>query len=681
MDYNVETEMEKVCLENKVIWTDPREHDSIQSVNLLSLALNEIQKFLERKEKNGYYILYVTDPLNKEAKYGFRITYQGGEVAGSDTSPATQDNLKQDILMLLLDKSPDSKGEAIELMVNALKKGKKFYAIRDDKQRELWIYHEGIYIPQGQSYIYEFIRNLLESAYSTFLANQVIDRIQADSFIEKEEFFENKYPDEIVVENGILNVYTKELQPLSPDKIHFQKLDFPYDQGAECPLIEKYFDDTLEDQKQLISEFGGDCLQKSYKYKKIIVQEGDKNTAKSTTQNLLLRFFGVKSVSNLPLNRLISDNFSLGGLHNKILNTSGEITTDFVGNISLLKLLSGEDAIDVKRKFLTDLKFFNYAKLIFACNKLPIIEADNAMWNRLIIFRYLKEFIEKEEYDKLSKSEQVGKGIKDNDILNKICIKQEFSGLLNKFLDGLNQIKTKGYSTNTTAEENKIYWIRKSDSFRAFCLDCVEEDLDGNIIKGVLDRLYGKYCADNKIKRLTPKHIRFVLESEYYVIDKQESSGDRVWQGIKLKNNKNNIGLIPIVEKILFPNRPENSVISVIPDNKEESQDILNKNIELDVSLMTPEKEETQLSYPVPQWVQGSQYPVPILAHPFDNNVKRVGESAVTFPPFYEVLKDTTEFINIDGTTEPEHKAGETIQLDKQIADILISDKLIKEIK
>ncbi|MBA7711547.1 hypothetical protein ES703_120513 [subsurface metagenome] len=217
----------------------------------------------------------------------------------------------------------------------------------------------------------------------------------------------------------------------------------------------------------------------------------------------------------------------MGELHNKLLNTCGEVTDTFIGNIDLLKLLTGEDPINYKRKFLSDLKFKNYAKLIFGCNDLPIIDTDLAMWNRIIIFRYKTEFIVKTKYDALTEKKRTNKKIRDADILDKICTKEEFSGLLNKFLEGLERIHKNGYSYNKTAEENKMYWIRKSDSIRAFCLDNIKEDVEGKISKKVFDKSYSKYCSKNKIKRLTKKHLRYVLETEYCV-------NDGYWKDIKV---------------------------------------------------------------------------------------------------------------------------------------------------
>lgn len=443
--------------------------------------------------------------------------------------------LKNNILSLLID---DKRPEAIEIAVQAIYQNHKFYAIRDDKTDEIWMYEKGIYVPHGASYVREFIRKVLAENYTAQFSNQVLDRVKVDNFIIKEKFFKNNYPNEMVVENGILNIHTKEITPYTSKKIFFTKLDFPYKPKAECPKIDKFFDDVLGEQKTTMYEFGGDCLQKSYKFKKLVVQEGIKDTAKTKTQGLITRFLGENNTSNIPLKRLTEDKYSLGELHNMLLNTCGEITEKFIGNIDNVKLLTGEDRISVMRKFLTDLKFFNYGKLMFACNNLPIINTDLAMWNRFIIFRYEREFIDKEEYNKLSTEDKENKGIKDVDILDKICSKEEFSGLLNRFLEGLERLEKKGYSNTKTGEQNKMYWIRKSDSLRAFCLDNIEEDIEGNINKKDFDKRYNRYCSKNKIKRLTKKHLRFVLETEYCVSDKRTSEGEYLWEGIKFREIK-----------------------------------------------------------------------------------------------------------------------------------------------
>jgi len=471
----------------------------------------------------------VLDKLSKEFKNEFPSIFE------------EEDNITETVFSLLLN---DKRNEAIELVVNELYQKHKFYSIRDDKTEEIWMYNNGIYVPFGKSYIAEFVRNILKERYTSQFSNQVIDRIRVDNFIEKEIFFENNYPNEMALENGVLNVYTRKLTDHDPNKIFLSKLLINYDPNATCPKIEKFFCDVLnESDRTLMYEFIGDCLQKTYKYKKIIVQEGDQDTAKTTTQGLLSRFFGNKNISSLSLNRLISDNFSLGELHNKFLNTSGEITIAFISNISLLKCLTGEDWLNIRRKFLTDLKFLNHAKLIFACNELPRLETDLAMWNRFILFRYGTTFIDENEWNNLPEVERANKKIKNINILDEICIEEEFSGLLNKALDGLDRIRKDGYSTNKTGEDNRIYWIRKSDSFRAFCLDNIESSETEMISRAELKKVYYKYCVDHRLKKLTDKSIKDTLYNEFSIIARNITNPENekqefCYEGIRLKEER-----------------------------------------------------------------------------------------------------------------------------------------------
>ena len=48
------------------------------------------------------------------------------------------------------------RGEATELLVENIEKQKHIYTTRSDIKSEMWIYNEGIYIPQGKSFIKEY---------------------------------------------------------------------------------------------------------------------------------------------------------------------------------------------------------------------------------------------------------------------------------------------------------------------------------------------------------------------------------------------------------------------------------------------------------------------------------------------------------------------------------------------
>ncbi|MBA7703678.1 hypothetical protein ES703_112470 [subsurface metagenome] len=93
-----------------------------------------------------------------------------------------------------------------ELIVKKILKDKSIHTTRDDIKSEMWIYSEGIYIPQGRTFVKEYCRRILGYAYSGQFANKVIEKIETDTYIEQEKFFKEKYPNQLPVQNGILDI-------------------------------------------------------------------------------------------------------------------------------------------------------------------------------------------------------------------------------------------------------------------------------------------------------------------------------------------------------------------------------------------------------------------------------------------------------------------------------------------
>ena len=144
----------------------------------------------------------------------------------------------------------------------------------------MWIYQKGIYIPSGKTYIKEITRKLLGVAYTPHLKNQVLEKIEADTYIDQEEFFSNNIEDEICCENGIINLRTRELTEFNPKKIFFTKIPVEYNPQAVCPGIESFFKSILknaEDSKVMFELFGF-LLFKNYFIEKAVMFIGDGST-------------------------------------------------------------------------------------------------------------------------------------------------------------------------------------------------------------------------------------------------------------------------------------------------------------------------------------------------------------------------------------------------------------------
>lgn len=445
--------------------------------------------------------------------------------------------LKEKVWEALLEKKRET---ATELITKHIEQYNSIYTTRDDENSEVWIYQEGIYVPQGKTYIKEFSRTILATAYTTHLVNQIISKIEADTFIDQEQFFNNIIKDKIALENGIMDLRTRELEEFDPDKIFFTKIPVTYNPTAVCPAIEQHFKNVLkkETDSEVMFELFGFLLYKDYFIEKGVMFIGDGRNGKGKTIDLMKRFIGVENCSSVPLQQFETDNFAQGELFNKLANLPGDLDDKALDHTGTFKTLTGRDLIAAPRKFLTRVKFVNFAKMVFACNKLPKTrDTSTAFWNRWVLFEFPYTFLSEQEINALKQDERKNVKLRDTEIIEKLSSPEELSGLLNRALDGLQRLfQAKDFSSSQGVKEIKDLWIRKSDSFLAYCLDHIEEG-DCRIEKKVLRINYTKYCKLHKVKPLSDKAIRETLFENYAVSEERTADG-YFWEGIMFKEGK-----------------------------------------------------------------------------------------------------------------------------------------------
>lgn len=431
------------------------------------------------------------------------------------------------------------RNKATELMVEYIKKTNYIYTTKDDLKSEMWIYEDGIYRPNGKSCITEICRHILGAVFTPQLVNEVIAKIEADTFIDSEQFFKNDYVDEVPVLNGILNLKTKRLYSFEPKKIFFNKIQANYNPEAKCPFITKHFSDVLKNENdvKVMFEIFGFLLYKDYFIEKAVMFLGDGRNGKGKTIDLMKRFLGANNCCSVPLNSLSDGGFRTWDLFGCMANLAGDLSSTALKDTSTLKQTTGRDLIGADRKNRSTVNFINYAKHIFACNDLPkVYDFSRGFWERWVLFEFPYTFVKKEIYDDLEKEEKKKFKIMNPFIIEQITTQGELSGLLNESLDGLHRIlKQKDFSYSVGIDEIKKFWVRKSDSFTAFAMDNLEESFDGKISKALLRKSFYKYCKEFKLKGASDKNIKVVLEEMFGVTDSQETGGERVWEGIKLK--------------------------------------------------------------------------------------------------------------------------------------------------
>lgn len=448
-------------------------------------------------------------------------------------------DIQKDVLQDIITRMED---HATEKICNYIKKNNTLHTTRDDIKSEIWIYNDGIFEPNGESRIKEMVRKFLEHTYTPQRANKVIAKIEADTMIDVDVFFNTMYLDEICVQNGILNLTTRELLEFTPEKIFFNKLPVEYNPNSKCPNINKFFEDILKekDDKKVLFELNGFCLHKDYFIEKAFMFLGNGRNGKGKTLSLFKTFLGTKNTCSVRLQQMDSNSSALYELHNRLVNLAGDLSDISLKDTGLFKELTGRDTVQVKRKYLRDLIFTNHAKMIFACNKLPrVYDLSQGFWSRWVLLEFPYEFLPQEEINKRENKRYLK--LQDPNIIKKLTTPEELSGLLNEALDGLDRLKeNKDFSYSKGTAAVKDFWIRNSDSFTAFCLDNLEEDYEGFVVKKKLRSEFVKYCKKYKVKGTSDKNMKVVMEDLFGVVEGRkllESGHDYVWEGIKLKEN------------------------------------------------------------------------------------------------------------------------------------------------
>lgn len=460
--------------------------------------------------------------------------------------------LKNNVIQLLYQASQDKdnayelKADAKNLVIEYILENNNVYTIREDKKDpEMFIYQDGIYVQNARTYIKELCEYILDKTYTTNFANLIIARIEVKTYIEQEKFFEVKDEYIIPLENGLFNLKTHELFDFSPDYIFTNKLPIKYDKNATYEQFENFFYEILKNPEtdiKAIQEWFGYCFVKNYKFNYATMFIGSGRNGKGVTLTLIEALLGPKNTSSLTLQRLESDRFSISELYNKYANISGDLSKTALKETGYFKQLTGQDAITVDRKFLSQLTFHNYAKMMFATNDLPYSYDDtDGFYDRWLIFEFPYKFVKIVENQTYQKQ-------RDDGLKEKLTRPKSLSGLFNWSLIGLKRLLSNGgFSVNTTTNQNRKKWKRQASSFNAFFDDHCEIDFSTYETLEVLKLNYQKYCEIHKLKFESNKIMKSILEQngcEYTV--KRENFGDtsyttRVWQGIKIKKIVTNV--------------------------------------------------------------------------------------------------------------------------------------------
>jgi P4 family phage/plasmid primase-like protien len=337
----------------------------------------------------------------------------------------------------------------------------------------------------------------------------------------------------VAVTNGILNIYTRELKPFSPDIFVINALSVKHDVHADCPKYKIFLIDIVppEPDRQSLQQFLGYMFSANCKYGKSLMLVGIGANGKSTLLKIWVVLLGDKNVSNIPL-QAFSSRFRKACLYGKMANIDEELSAEALKETETFKLLVTGQKVDGEEKFKPPFDFPNIAKLLFACNTVPKTpDESDAFFRRWIIIMFPNQFLEDNP--------------KTNpNIAQELITPEELSGILNWALDGLAALEKAGrFTISKTMKEIKQQYIYLSNTVKAFTDAKLEMSFeDESLRKNEVYETYLKFCEIWKLPFVSkkafaeelPQHIGATASET-----KRDGEHVKLWRGIKFKIAEN----------------------------------------------------------------------------------------------------------------------------------------------
>lgn len=208
--------------------------------------------------------------------------------------------------------------------------------------------------------------------------------------------------------NVMVDLRTGAMRPHSPDYMSSIQVGVSYDPEAEAPgylawlregLRQNHHTDSDVDRLVAdIEEVAGTMLDPTRTPSKALFLFGPSRSGKSTFLRLLKAIAGAANTSAVTLHDLDQDRFAAANLYSRMLNVAADLSSKHVEDLSLFKMLAGEDVINANRKYGQQFEFTNQALIAFSANELPTVsEASRAYAERMKPFEFPNSFAGRED--------------------------------------------------------------------------------------------------------------------------------------------------------------------------------------------------------------------------------------------------------------------------------------------
>ncbi|QIK11435.1 NTP-binding protein [Streptomyces sp. ID38640] len=323
------------------------------------------------------------------------------------------------------------------------------------------------------------ISNLLDAAGAiTFLPSDVdtpswIDRDEDDGPV-------------VACENGVLRVRDRELLPLTPEFFNLVSVPFPYDAQATAPQWDAFLERLWPEDPEAIralQEWFGYVLSGRTDQQKILMLPGPTRSGKGTIARVMKMLVGAGAIAG-PTLASMGSNFGLSTLVGKPLGVISDARLSGRDNTAVVERLltiSGEDTIDIDRKFRDPWTGKLPTRLMILSNELPEFgDSSGVIAQRFIVLRLTKSWL----------------GQEDHELMGKLTA--EMSGILNWALDGLARLEQQGRITQPASSRESVLTMQDTASpTSAFLRECCTTAPDDSVPVNTLWAAWKDWAEDN----------------------------------------------------------------------------------------------------------------------------------------------------------------------------------------
>lgn len=450
-------------------------------------------------------------------------------------------------------KEKDTKGrkEITYDMAKYLIKTFNIKTISTARHCEYYCWQDGVYV-DGYNIIRSKIKQMLEEYVNKYCMNDILESIKDMCVVKRDDFVVDK--NFINLKNGVYDISQNILLPHKPDYLFQTKMEAKYIEGADCPLIKQFLIDTVgEDNMLIVQELFGYLLYRSHKIKKAFILVGEPNTGKTTFIKVISAFIGDGNLSTIDLQTISHERFGSSNLYNKHANVCDDLSSEDVCGTGKFKMLTGDGKVSGEKKFGDSFSFMSFAKLIFACNKIPSVREidDRGYFERWIVIPFENE---------------IDKNKKDISLTEKLISENEMSGLLNLALEGLKRLlKNQEFSYPKDWQEIKKEMTCSGNPVAQFAYEVLIPSKDDYVTKDIMRDVFSGYRMKNELPYRSdksfggslPKFAPYISSAK--VTLPNSSKQITVWRGVKIKEDF--VDLIPPQEQTVETDR--------IPSEKE----------------------------------------------------------------------------------------------------------------